>query len=99
MIEAAYDSEGDTIQIELEKSREPVYGKAIAGGAVILNVIPEHPATIDVIGAAKGDFEDALRAAAGHHGLDAEELIAIARASVAAPDRPLQLELGARIAA
>jgi hypothetical protein len=99
MVKAKYDSEGDTIQIELEKNRGAGYAKAIAGGVVILNVIPEHPATIDVIDAAEGDFEDALRAAAGHYGLDVEELIAVARASIAVPDRPVQVELGARIAA
>lgn len=99
MVKAEYDSESDTIQIELERGCEPVRRKAIAGGAVVLSVIPEYLATIDVIDAARGAFEDALRAAAGRHGLDVEELIAAARASVAIPDRPIELELGPRIAA
>jgi len=97
MINAKYDSLGDTIRIELVRGLEPARDKAIAGGAVILGVMPERLATINVIGAAKGDFDDALRAAAGHHELDAEELIAIARASLAVPDRPVQLEMGARL--
>ena len=56
-----------------------------------------RPVTIDVIGTRKQEFEKPLRVAAERHELDTEALIAIARATFAAPDRPVSLEVGARI--
>lgn len=98
-MKADYDSEGDTIQIELEKFRRPAYGEDVENGAVVVSVHDSRPVMIDVIGTKKHDFEAPLRAAAERYGLDAEALIAIARATLAAPNRPVQLEVGARIAA
>jgi hypothetical protein len=98
-MKADYDSQGDTIQIQLEEFRRPAYGEDVGNGAVVVSVHEDRPVMIDVIGTKKHDFETPLRAAAEGYGLDAEALIAIARASLAAPDRPVQLDVGARLAA
>jgi hypothetical protein len=98
-MKADYDSEGDTIQIQLEKFRRPAYGEDVENGAVVVSVHEGRPVMIDVIGTKKHDFEAPLRVAAERYGLDAEALIAIARAALAAPDRPIRLDVGAHIAA
>jgi len=98
-MKADYDSEGDTIQIELEPAKQLGYGEDVENGAVVVSVHEDRPVMIDVIGPRKHDFETPLRTAAERYGLDAEALIGIARAALAAPDRPVQLDVGARIAA
>jgi hypothetical protein len=96
---ADYDSEGDTIRIELADFQRPAYGEDVENGAVVVSVHDGRPLTIDVIGTRKRDFTKPLRLAAENYDLDAEALIAIARAAIAAPDRPVRLDVGARIAA
>ena len=98
-MKADYDSQGDTIQIELAEFRRPAYGEDVENGAVIVSVHDDLPVAIDVIGTRNHDFEKPLRTAAETYELDAEALIAIARAAIAAPDRPVRLDVGARIAA
>jgi hypothetical protein len=99
MMKADYDSKGDTIQIELESVRRLGHGEDVENGAVIVNIHEDRPVMVDVIGTRKHDFEKPLRAAAKRYGLDAEALIAIAHAALAAPDRPVRLDVGAHIAA
>lgn len=53
---------------------------------------------IDIVGTQPG-FERALKSAAEHYGLDAEALIAAANAALAAPNRPIELDVGVRVAA
>lgn len=96
---ADYDSQGDTIQIELERVRHLGYGEDVENGAVIVSIYEERPVMVDVIGTRKHDIEKPLRAAGERYGLDAEALIAISRAALAAPDRPVELDVGARLAA
>jgi len=95
---ADYDSEGDTIRIEWAKLQRPAYGEDVENGAVIVSVHDDRPVAIDVIGTRNHDFEKPLRTAAETYELDAEALIAIAHAALAAPDRPVRLDVGARIA-
>jgi predicted RNA-binding protein len=95
---ADYDSQGDTIQIELGGRREVGYGEDVENGAVIVHVRDDRPVMLDVIGT-RSEFEGSLRKAAAEYELDAEALIAISRAALAAPDRPVELDVGARIAA
>jgi hypothetical protein len=99
MMKADYDSEGDTIQIELDDFRRPAYGEDVENGAVVVSVHEDRPVMIDVIGTRRHDFEKPLRVVAERYALDAEALIAIAHAALAAPDRPVRLDVGARIAA
>jgi hypothetical protein len=98
MMRADYDSRADTIQIILRDLNGLLSGDdVVEDGAVIVGLSDGGPAMVDVIGTRKHDFEKPLRIAAERHELDAEALIAIARATLAAPDRPVRLEVGARI--
>lgn len=95
---ADYDSEGDTIQIELEEVRKLGHGEDVDNGAVVVGIFEGRPVMVDVIGTRNG-FESALRAAAARYELDAQALIAAAHAALAAPDRPVRLEVGVPAAA
>lgn len=95
---ADYDSEGDTIQIELERVRRLGHAEDVENGAVIVGIYEDRPVMVDVIGTRNG-FEGPLRVAAERYELDAEALIAAARAALAAPDRPVELDVGATLAA
>lgn len=96
---ADYESAFDTIQITLGDIDHLNGGsEVIDNGAVIVGYCEGRPAMIDVIGTRDG-FEKALRIAAEHNDLDAEALIAASKAAIAAPDRPVRLDVGARIAA
>ncbi len=95
---ADYDSEGDTIQIELEEVRRLGHGEDVENGAVIVSIYEGRPVMVDVIGTRNG-FEGPLRVAAERYELDAEALIAAANAALAAPDRTVTLDVGIRAAA
>lgn len=95
---ADYDSEGDTIQIELERVEKLGHGEEVEDGAVIVNILADRPVMVDVIGTKPG-FEGALRIAAQRYGLDGEALVAAASAAVAAPNRPVLLDVGVPTAA
>jgi uncharacterized protein YuzE len=96
---ADYDSQADTIQIELVPGIERLdYDEVVEDGAVIVGFREERPVLIDVVGT-RTDIDEPLRIAAERHGLDAEALIAAAQAAVAAPDRPVTLDVGVRAAA
>ena len=99
MIKADYESRFDTIQITLGGTDDLSGGSdVIENGAVIVSYAGGHPAMIDVIGTRNG-FEKPLRIAAERNGLDAEALLAVAQAAIAAPDRPVRLDVGVRVAA
>ncbi len=99
MIKADYESRFDTIQITLDGVDHLNGGSdVIENGAVIVGYCEGRPAVIDVIGTRNG-FEGALHMAAERNHLDAEALIAASHAAIAAPDRPVRLDVGARIAA
>lgn len=95
---ADYDSEGDTIQIELERVDRLGYGEDVENGAVIVSILDGRAVMVDVIGT-RSDFERPLRAAAERYDLDAEALIAAAHAALAAPDRAVTLDVAVRAAA
>lgn len=95
---ADYDSEGDTIQIELEPVRRLGHGEEVENGAVIVGIYEDRPVMVDVIGT-KDDFERPLQLAAERYNLDAEALIAAARAALSAPDRAVTLDVSVRVAA
>lgn len=96
---ADYESLTDAIEIELESIERLDYGVPVEGGAAIVHFFDDRPVVIDVIGTRKHDFEQPLRVAAERYELDAEALIAASRAAVAAPDRPVRLDVGARLPA
>jgi hypothetical protein len=99
MIRADYDTQGDTIQIELEAVRRLGHGERVDGGGVIVGIYEGRPVCIDVLSAGRCGVDQPLKAAADHYHLDAEALIAAAKAALAAPDRTVTLDVGARLAA
>ncbi|MEX2108620.1 MAG: hypothetical protein WD827_07010 [Solirubrobacterales bacterium] len=96
---ADYDSEGDTIQIELEQVRKLGHGEDVDGGAAIVGVHEGRPVCIDILSARRCGVEAPLRAAAERYDLDAEVLIAAAQAALAVPDRTVTLDVGIRAVA
>jgi len=98
-MKADYESRADTVQITLGDENRRLSGGSdvIENGRVIVSFAENHPVLIDVIGTRNG-FEEALRVAARRNELDAEALIAISKAAIAAPDRIVELKVGARIA-
>ncbi|HWO15609.1 MAG TPA: hypothetical protein VNM89_02725 [Solirubrobacterales bacterium] len=99
MMTADYESAFDTIQITLEDvDRFSGSSDVVGDGAVIVSFCDGRPVMVDVIGTRHG-FEKPLRTAAERNGLDAEALIAAATAAIAAPDRPVRLDVGVRAAA
>jgi len=96
---ADYETSTDAIEIVLEPVERLDHGVPVEGGVVIVHFLDDRPVVIDVIGTRKHDFERPLRVAAERYGMDAEALIAASRAAMAAPDRQVQLAVGARIAA
>jgi hypothetical protein len=96
---ADYDSQADTIQIELTSGLDRLdYDEIVQDGAVVVGFRDERPVLIDVIGTGT-DVDEPLRIAAERYGLDAEALIAAAQAAIAAPDRSVTLDIGVRAAA
>jgi hypothetical protein len=99
MMRADYDSEGDTIQIELEHPVDRLgHTDDVGEGAVLVSIYDDRPVMVDVIGT-RGGFEEPLQIAAERYALDAEALIAAAQAALAAPDRTVRLDVGVRTAA
>jgi hypothetical protein len=94
---ADYDSKGDTIQIELEPIDRLDRDDADIAG-VVVGICDEKPVMVDVIGAGAG-VEERLRVVGERYGLDAQALIAAARAALAAPDRAITLDVALRTAA
>ena len=98
MMRVDYESDCDTIQITLDQVGHLSGGSdVVGGGAVIVSYEERRPAMIDVIGTRNG-FEAPLRLAAERNDLDAEALLAAARAALAAPDRMVELDVGVRAA-
>jgi hypothetical protein len=96
---ADFDSEGDTIQIELERVRRLGRGEDAGGGSAIVGIYQGRPVCIDVMSARRCGVEAPLSAVAARYDLDAEALIAAAQAALAAPDRTVTLAVGVRAAA
>jgi hypothetical protein len=96
---ADYDSQADTIQIELKPGLDrPDYDEVVEDGAVIVGFRDERPVLIDVIRAST-EIDEPLRVAAERYGLDAEALIAAAQAAIAVPNRPVTMDIGVRAVA
>lgn len=95
---ADYDSEGDTIQIDLVAVDRLDYGEAEVDGRIVVGILDRQPVRIDVIGT-KQDLNGPLRAVAKAYGLDGGALIAAARAAVSVPDREIRLDVDVSAAA
>ena len=92
MVKADYDSRADALLIQL-------LGPGLCDGAVEVDRFHCHAdtrkgrvASIELLNPA--DHLDLLDRAAERLGLDAEALLATAEAALAAPDRPVTVEVG-----
>ncbi len=89
---ADYDSEGDTLAIDLLEVDRLDYGDDSVHPQAVASFCDGQLAAIDVIGAKDG-FEEPLTAVAATYALDLEALLAGAHAALAAPDRTVVLDV------
>lgn len=92
---ADYDSQGDTLSIELEVVERLDHGDDEVHPRAIVHLVADRPVAIDVLRAAV-DVEEPLAAAAERYELDLESLTAAARSALAAPDRVVTLDVALR---
>ncbi|MGH2956133.1 MAG: hypothetical protein ACRDL6_03970 [Solirubrobacterales bacterium] len=92
---AEYDSKADAISIVLVPGTEGASGDEVHERAVVA-IAGGRPVEIQLLYPSLGTDEP-LGAAAGRYSLDAEALEAAARAALAAPNRPVEVDLGAAL--
>lgn len=97
-MKADYDSEANALWIALNDSRHTAYNKEIDYRCRVLFDGLDRPMGVEVLFLDK-PYDEFLRTAAQRFDLDAEALIGIARAAVAAPDREVTMHVGVRTAA
>jgi hypothetical protein len=99
MMRADYHSEAKTLQIALEDVDSANGGVSIGEPLTAAVVtLDGRPVGIDLLAPDLG-VEGPLAEIARRYNLDFEELVAVARAALAAPDRPVTLDLGSPLAA
>lgn len=89
---ADYDSEGKTLQIELEQVERLQSSDDSVHPRAIVNLADGRPVLVEILGASAG-AEEPLGAIAAAYGLDEEALLAAARSALAAPDRVVEVEV------
>lgn len=94
-----YDSQANALSIDLVDERElpTQYGEELGAQCVVAIDAAGRPVKVEVLDPARW-LEEALSAASERYGLDREALEA-ARSALAAPDRVVVIEVGARAAA
>jgi hypothetical protein len=95
---ADYDSQGDTLAIELLDVDQLDYGDDSAHPQAVVSFREGQLAVVDVIGA-RHDVAEPLHAVAAAYDLDFEALLAAARAALAAPDRTVVVSVLVRATA
>ena len=95
-----YDSEANALSIDLvdEQELHAGYGEELGAQCVVAIDAAGRPVKVEVLDPARW-LEEALSAASERYGLDREALEAAARSALAAPDRVVVIEVGARAAA
>jgi len=96
-MKADYDSEANALSIDLVEV-ERWDGSEEVAPTVNVAIAGDKPVNVELLYPDLG-IDEPLRAAAERFDLDAEALIAAARAAIAAPDREVTLEVGVRAAA
>jgi hypothetical protein len=91
-VRADYDKTADTIQIELEPA-DRLDGDVATVPGVLVGIRDEKPVLIDVLGTGVG-VEERLTTVGKRFELDAEALVAVARAALSAPDRAVTVDVG-----
>lgn len=93
---ADYDSEANALSIDLVEARRWEHSEEVVS-RVNVAIADGMPVNVELLYPDLG-LEEPLRAAAERYGLDAEALIAAARAAIAAPDRAVTLDVAVRTA-
>lgn len=96
-MKASYDSRANAMSIDLVAVDRWNYSEEVVD-RVNVAIADGSPVNVELLYPTKG-IEEPLRAAAERYDLDAEALIAAAQAALAAPDRPVTLDVGVRAAA
>lgn len=96
-MKADYDSKANALSIDLVDASRWDYSEKVQS-RVNVAIAEGKPVNVELLYPDMG-LEEPLRVAAGQYGLDAEALIAAARAAIAAPDRVVTLEVAVRVAA
>ncbi len=94
---ADYDSQANAMSIDLVIVDRWDYGESVTD-RVNVAIANGRPVNVELLYPTAG-IEEPLEAAAARYDLDAEALIAAAQAALAAPDRPVTLDVGVRAAA
>lgn len=97
-MKADYDSGADALSIALTSAPRASHAEEISDRCNVAVDASDRAVALEILHLDE-PFEDLLRIAAERFDLDAEALIGIARAAVAAPDREVTLRLGARATA
>ena len=97
-MKADFDSIANALWITLNESPHSAYNEEIDDRCRVSFDASDRPMGVEVLYLDK-PYDDFLRTAAERFDLDAEALIGIARAAVAAPDREVTLHLGVRATA
>jgi hypothetical protein len=96
-MKADYDSKSDALSIDLVEVDEWDGGVDIDGLYCHIALASDRPVNVELLN--PRDHLDLLAVAAEQYGLDSDALIAAAQAALAAPDRPVTLDVGIRAVA
>jgi hypothetical protein len=97
MMRADFDSEADALDIELVKFDRLEGQDSVDDSYCQVGFAGGVPACIELLVPAQ--HLDLLKVVAGRYDLDGAALLAAAQAALAAPDRIVNLEVGAQVAA
>ncbi len=96
-MKADYDSEADALSIDLVEVDAWDGGEDVDGAHCHVTFAHDCPVNVELL--SPHDHIDLLGVAAERYGLDGAALTAAAQAALAAPDRPVTLDVGVRAAA
>ena len=91
-MKVAYDSQADALSIDLVEVDRWDFGEEIGEGSCTVAIRDGRPVNVELL--SPGANLDALSLAAKRFDLDAQALLAAARAGLAVPDRPVTVDFG-----
>lgn len=94
---ADYDSEADALAVEFRRVDRLDHQEQVDDDYCIVGIVGSSVVNVGLLYPAR--HLDLLEVAAERYGLDGTALLAAAQAALAAPDRIVELEVGAPIAA
>ncbi|HEX8958262.1 MAG TPA: hypothetical protein VF770_00400 [Solirubrobacterales bacterium] len=94
---ADYDSEADALSIELRRVKRFDHQEQVDDDYCNVGIAGGRAVDVELLYPAR--HLDLLEVAAERYGLDGTALVAAAQAALAAPDRLVELEVAARVAA